>query len=535
MSLISPLSLVRNPKVEAERAPSSQDAREAVRAASDAVVRCAESYAKNDADVAFRDVECQLRDLVFAFARAVVVLFLVLRESRTMQHYPAAQRVALAGRSFLRAPAIARNLTTMFGVVRYWRSYMREVGTTEPHGFHPLDCSLGLPADRFSWNVLARAAWLATKLSFAEARSTLAEFIPNTPSTEVIEKTVLGFGHFAETWLESRAAPEDDGEVLIIMFDGKGIPTATDEELRRRRGKRRRRCPEPSPRHRGRNKRTRQPKKPRRKKGDKSKNAKVATTVVMYTLRRQGTRRLEGPVNKWIYSSFAPKRHAFEMARRWADKRGFADGTGKLVQIVTDGDNDLAKLSAEYFPKAEHTIDVWHVVEYLWKAGECLYEEGSKRLKAWVAKQKDRLFDGDVVAILRAMKRRLDLIPKTGPGNKGRRARLATAIGYIERRADKMDYGSLRRRDLEISSGPIEGAIKHVIRRRQDHGGMRWIKERAEAVLKLRCIEVTGAWDEFERDVHDLFWFASRDTGERFALQADEPAPLPHLEEEAAA
>jgi hypothetical protein len=222
------------------------------------------------------------------------------------------------------------------------------------------------------------------------------------------------------------------------------------------------------------------------------------------------------------------------MARRWANKRGFADGSGRLVQIVTDGDNDLAKLSAEYFPHAEHTIDVWHVVEYIWKAGECLFEEGTKRLKAWVAKQKERLFDGDVDVILRAMKRRLDLIPKTGPGNKGRRARLAMAIGYIERRVDKMDYGSLRRRDLEISSGPIEGAIKHIIRRRQDHGGMRWIKERAEAVLKLRCIEVTGAWDEFERDVHDLYWLTSRETGHRLALQADEPAPLPHLEEEAA-
>jgi hypothetical protein len=222
------------------------------------------------------------------------------------------------------------------------------------------------------------------------------------------------------------------------------------------------------------------------------------------------------------------------MARRWADKRGFTDGSGKLVQIVTDGDNDPARLSAQYFPQAEHTIDIWHVVEYLWKAGECLFEEGSKRLKAWIAKQKDRLFDGDVVAILGAMKPRLDLIPKTGPGNKGRRTRLSASIRYIERRANKMNYGSLRRRDLEISSGPIEGAIKHIIGRRQDHGGMRWIKERAEAVLKLRCIEVTGAWDEFERDVHDHCWLTSQEAGARFTLQTNEPAPLPQIEEKAA-
>ncbi len=422
----------------------------------------------------------------------------------------------------------------MFGVIRYWRIYMREIAKTDRHGFFPLDLSVGLTSDRFSWNVLAKAGWLATKLSFAEARSTLAEFVPNTPSTEVIEKTVLGFGHFAETWLETRTAPNDDGEVLIIMFDGKGVPTVTDEELRRRRGRRRRQRPQRSARHRGRRKRLRHPPKPRRKKGDKSKNAKMATAVVMYTLRRSGTRRLEGPVNKWLYASFAPKRHAFKMARHWANERGFSDESGKLVQVVTDGDNDLASLSAEYFPQAEHTIDVWHVVEYLWKAGECLFPEGSEHLKQWVAQQKGCLFDGDVAAILREMERSLALIPKTGPGNKGRRERLSRSIRYIEQREEKLDYGSLRRRDLEISTGPIEGAIKHVIGRRQDHGGMRWIKERAEAVLKLRCIEVTGDWDAFERCYHDQMTSAATDLAQTFRVQVDDPRPLPHINEEAA-
>ena len=38
--------------------------------------------------------------------------------------------------------------------------------------------------------------------AFAEARTTLAHFVPNTPSTEVIEKCVLGFGRYTEAWLE---------------------------------------------------------------------------------------------------------------------------------------------------------------------------------------------------------------------------------------------------------------------------------------------------------------------------------------------
>ena len=105
-----------------------------------------------------------------------------------------------------------------------------------------------------------------------------------------------------------------------------------------------------------------------RTKGDKSKNAKMATLVIMYTLRREGDQLL-GPLNRWQYASFAPKRRAFEVARREADKRGFTRASGKTVQIVTDGDNDLARYAAEYFPEAILTIDVMHVIEKLWSAG----------------------------------------------------------------------------------------------------------------------------------------------------------------------
>ena len=75
----------------------------------------------------------------------------------------------------------------------------------------------------------------------------------------------------------------------------------------------------------------------------------------------------------------------------------------------------------------------------------------------------------------------------------------------------------------------VEGAIKHVIGKRCDHGGMRWIKERAEAVLQLRCIEINGDWDAFIAPVHDDNWRDGRDLGERRRLQANEPAALPKL------
>jgi hypothetical protein len=474
-----------------------------------------------------REAERAVREMTFAFGRVLVVWLLALREERIVASLPPG-RVKRSGRAFRRAPAIAHNLTTLFGTVRYWRTYMREVGSKRRSGYHPLDLSLGLGADRFSWNVLSRAVRLATELSFARARVVLGDFVPNAPSTEVIQRATLGFGAHAEAFFELQPAPEDDGEVLVIEVDGKAVPTATEHELDKRRGPRARRTHETSPRHRGRQKRERNPKGPRRKKGDKSKNGKGGTMVVMYTLRRKGTRRLEGPINRRHYVTFASKRRAFEVARREADKRGFGPGSGRVVQLVTEGDDDLARLGAEYLPHAEHTVDAFHVFEKLWNAAGALYKEGSEEAKAWVDEQKQRLFDDEPAAVLEELRRRSELIPKTGPGTKAKRERLAATRNYIDKRVDKIRYGSLRRRDLVIGTGIVEGAIKYVLAKRCDHGGMRWIKERVQAVAHLRCIDINGDWDAFDHFVHERQRLATSLNSAPQRTQRDRPEELRH-------
>lgn len=520
------LTLVRNVGDDLSEA-SLKELQENVQRSAKQIVCFVEEW-RTRREITFKEFETELRALVFMLARAAICLFLGLREEWLMDQRP--QHVEVGGRKFRAAPATARSLTTMFGVVRYKRMYMREVAKTKRHGFFPLDVDLGLTSDRISWNVFSVSALLATKLSFAEARSTLAMFVPNTPSTEVIEQAVLGLGRYTADWVELQPAPEGDGEVLIAMFDSKGAPTATASELQRRRGKRKKRRQAPSPRHRGRARRKRWGKKERRKKGDKSKNAKMATMFVMYTLKRYRGKLL-GPINRRVYASFAPKRHAFEIARREADKRGFGEGSGKLVQIVTDGDDDLALYAAEFFPSAPHTIDIIHVIEKLWTAGEALFREGSDELHDWIEKQKERLYRGEVEAILHELAERLDRIPKTGPGNKGKRKRIEGVCKYlVNRGAEKMNYDALIAQDLEISSGPMEGAIKNVIGRRFDHGGCRWIKERAEALLQLRCIAVNGDWEDFTNYVHDRMRAETENKGILLRLQSRTPAPLPELE-----
>ena len=528
--MISFLSLARKPESDVEEQQlTSEGLREkAAEQFAGLLAFAAESAEHVGGKQTFMAFEKELVVKLYALARTVVVLFLTVAEDRLSRGM--ADRFSRGGRTFKSGSAEPRSLSTLFGVVRYWRTYAREVNAARRRGFHPLDVELGLSTDRLSWNLLSVVVRLATRLSFAQARETTSWFVSQPPSTEVIEQAALGFGRYTQEWFETAPPPEGDGEVLIVMIDSKGAPTATEQELARRRGKRKQRPHSHSPRHRGRDKRGRRRKKKRRKKGDKSKNAKMATQVVVYTLRREGPRLL-GPLNRWVYASFAPKKHAFAIARREANKRGFTEESGKLVQLVTDGDDDLARYAKQYFPGAKHTLDIMHVIEKLWLAGTSIHREGSEQLEEWVEQQKDRLYEGKVDEILVELRRCLESIPKTGPGNKGKRKRLEDVFRYLDKRVEQMNYDQLIRQDLEIGSGAVEGAVKYIIGRRCDHGGMRWIKERAEAVLQLRCIDVNGDWEAFVQFVHDKVRQRGIQLGERVRLQQKAPAPLPDFTE----
>jgi len=462
----------------------------------------------------FLAFETQLVPQVLALGRLFIQLFLCMRQEQLQAMHPQPQP------GYKRIDGRPRWLGTFFGKIRYGRTCFYGQGG----GYCPLDVELGLTGDGFSMWVQSLATRIATKVSYAQSIVLLTLFLHWSPSQDSIECMVLGLGRYTGAWFEAAPAPEDDGEVLVIQIDSKATPTATEEELEKRRGPRRENPHPGSQRHRGRAARQRRGPKKRRKKGDKAKNGKMATIVTMYTLKGCPDGQLEGPINKKVYASYAAKRHAVAIARREANKRGFGPESGKLIQIVTDGDNDLERYIDEYFPEAEHTIDVYHVTEYVWEAGRCLYKEGSDELIEWVNAQKQALYDGRAAEIVAEIDIRL---AQLDPSKQTIRKRLQKVRDYIDKRVDKMNYKKLREQDLEISSGAVEGAVNHVIAKRFDSGGMRWIKERAEHLLQLRCIEVNGDWDAFIEFVHDRIQQQAQRERKNLSLRRTTPAPLP--------
>ena len=346
-----------------------------------------------------------------------------------------------------------------------------------------------------------------------------------SPSSEAIQHLVLGIGRDASEYMETVAPPEHDGEVLVIEVDGKATPTATEKELEKRRGKRKKKksgcnCQ----RHRGKAKR-KCCKRKRRKKGDKSKNGRSVTLVVMYTLRRGSDGLLHGPINKKVWGSYAPRKVMFDWARRQATKRGFPPGADKRIHIAVDGEKCLKDGLSKLFPEATFALDIRHLEEKLWKVGRTLYPEGSDELGEWVEEKRSLLYEGRASELLSLLRELTSNLSKRAKRDKAKREELMKLTNYMASSLDMMTYSDYIEEDLPIASGIVEGAARYVVGERMDCSGMRWIPERAEALLHLRCIELNGEWDQFfEREYNR--WHKKLRNNEKVIVRTNEPITL---------
>lgn len=431
--------------------------------------------------------ERELWTLLLALGRALVALFLARQATR-----PRPLAYEHGGVTYVLQGERTTELGTRFGKVAFRRPVARPTRPWQGSACdRPVDRELGL-CGGFSLGVVLAMTRLCAQMAFASARSAFTDAYEWTPSPRATLRMVDAVGDEARAFLEQAPLPGDDGEVLVIQVDGRGAPMIDDREYARR-------CRPHLPREgtarRERRQRRRWRWRPRRTKGQKSKNAKVAVVGVLYTLRRTPDG-LEGPVNKRVYATFESHEALFVWLRREAERRGYGH---KACLFLADGSEHIWRLQARYFPDAETCLDWYHVVEKLWAAGECLHEEGSAELQAWIGQQVTRLRRGATRAIVDELRRALAATPRTGPGNKGKRDRLEKTIRHFSEHLHRMRYRDLRRRDLDIGTGAAEGAVRNLIAVRLDGPGMRWSRGRAERVLQLRCIVVNGQWDDFAK------------------------------------
>ncbi len=67
-------------------------------------------------------------------------------------------------------------------------------------------------------------------------------------------------------------------------------------------------------------------------------------------------------------------------------------------------------------------------------------------------------------------------------------------ITYFESNAERMRYAKFRSQSLFVGSGVMEAGCKTIGLRQS---GKRWTVRGANAIIALRCSELSGPWEEF--------------------------------------
>jgi len=119
-----------------------------------------------------------------------------------------------------------------------------------------------------------------------------------------------------------------------------------------------------------------------------------------------------------------------------------------------------------------------------------LYGEGTAATTAWVKEIEALLWDGQVRAILDRLR-----VERTRIRAPSKRAGLQSLITYIENQDDRLAYDRFRTAGLDIGSGRVEAACKHVLALRMKRCGMRWSKPGSQNVLSLRTAWLNHDWD----------------------------------------
>lgn len=160
------------------------------------------------------------------------------------------------------------------------------------------------------------------------------------------------------------------------------------------------------------------------------------------------------------------------------------------VIVLGDGAPWIWTIADLHFYGAIQIIDIYHALEHLTAVVKSVYAIMDNKSKVWLELRCEQLKSGDIEGLVRSLKR------LRSEGSEAEKV-VAREIEYFEKNRERMRYGEFRKRGLFIGSGVIEAGCKTVFVRRLDQSGMRWTVRGANAIIALRCCQLSGRWEQY--------------------------------------
>ena len=336
-------------------------------------------------------------------------------------------------------------------------------------GVIPKDRELDVEGTSFSPGVRRMMGRVGGKEPFAEGRRDLEDLAGVLVKTKQVERVAEAFGEQIEAAaaqerkavLSAKVVPLKSAPKLYIAIDGTGVPVVP-RETEGRRGKDER-------------------------EQAKTREAKLGCLFTQTSLDEQGH-----PLRDEASTSYVG---AIEIAEPFgwriyaeAVRRGL--GRAEQVIVLADGAPWIWGIAQEHFPGATQIVDLYHAREHLANLGKIVYGAAPQVSQRWTTARCEELDAGRVEAVVAHLRR-------IHPRDRNAQQAVRKEIGYFQTNGERMRYAYFRHQGLFLGSGVVEAACKTLIGQRLKQSGMRWTVKGANAIIALRCSELSGRWEEF--------------------------------------
>lgn len=183
-------------------------------------------------------------------------------------------------------------------------------------------------------------------------------------------------------------------------------------------------------------------------------------------------------------------------------------GRRMKVLFISDGADWIWRRVQLYFGGAIEVLDVYHASEHVASAAAAYWGPESKEAKEWQTHARDMLLVEDGPKRVRRKLLRMLLSGKAHDPSE-----LRKEIRYLFRHRRRMPYQTHVQQGLPVGSGVMESAVKQVNTARLRRAGMKWTREGADNMLRLRSSNLSGALEgTVDRRHESLLQLAQRYT-----------------------
>jgi hypothetical protein len=341
--------------------------------------------------------------------------------------------------------------------------------------------------------------------AYAPAAEAFARIFRQKLSVDTLEQVNRRLGVEAAEFLDGLQAPPaaEEGELLVLTADGKGVPLVQADAVRLR-------CFEERPARPG--------------------NRRMATLASVYSVDRHVRTPDEivaalfrdareapppdharpQPCHKRVVARFPQVFEELDdtqpvsgsmIALSWAacevEQRR---RQGQPLVCLLDGQTSLWDTAAQTclndIPPEDvfQILDIVHVAGYVWRAAKVFHSHREQQ-EAFVRERLLRILQGGVRGVILGLRQMATRHPLSGAALD----EIDTVCGYFTTHAQRMNYHQALAAGCPIATGVIEGACRHLVKDRMERSGMRWAQVHAQAMLDLRAVHQSSYWDEFHQ------------------------------------